>query len=169
MKKNIQTRFDIYEPHAGHRERFIHKLESHTIYRQRAFRPELIAAVILIFFGLAFLNDGWLWKITGKNLYPQVKEKQEVLTAYFKDKLMEWEEFQTPEAHKIISETEKQIQRLDEEFNHLKSEFERTGNRFVLDAMVENTKQKNELLENMREKLIQVEKMKRYEKQSHSL
>jgi len=162
--------FDIYEPPAGHRERFARKLDNRFRQRQsRRIQPEWVAAVLLILLGLAFLNDGWLLKLTGKEIYPQVKEQQEVLTAYFKDKIMDWEEFETPEARKIIRETQRQIKRLDKDFQRLQAEFERTGSRFVLDAMVENVNRKKELLENMRQKLIQVEKMKRYEKESHSL
>ncbi len=170
--KNIHTRFDLYEPTAGHRERFKKKLDSRLNLRGRIFKPvwkpEMVAAILLIMAGLFFMNDIWKPKWMASGIYPQVKEKQQEWTAYLKDTFLEWERFETPESQKLIQEAFQQLKRLEKDYRELKLKFEQTGNRFVLDAMIENARQRQELLEDLKQKLIQVEKMKRHENEKHT-
>jgi uncharacterized membrane-anchored protein YhcB (DUF1043 family) len=132
-------------------------------------KPELVAASVLILLGLFFLNDSWQKQLTGTGVYPEVIEKQEELTAFIKDNILEWDKFETPEAKSLISETYKQLDRLERDYNKLYKDFQKTGNRFVLDAMIENAKQRKQILEELKQKLIQIEKMKRYEKDKHNI
>jgi len=168
MKNHTENPFDLFEPPAGHRERFMRKLEQRLPERTPwHWRLEWVAAAVLIIGGFLFLQDGRWDKITGK-AWPGIQQKQEKLTSYVMEQFTDWDNFETPEAREIMLETRKQILLLDEEFKKLEKEFQRTGNRFVLEAMIDNVNRKKQLLETMQKKLMQVEKLKRHEKQSHS-
>ena len=165
--------YDIYDPPAGHKERFKHKLVS-RLKPERSFfvsgiKPELVAATVLIMLGLFFLNGSLQRQLFGSEVYPGVIEKQEALTAFIKDEILEWDQFETPEAKSLIRETYRQLDRLEKDYNKLNSDFRKTGNRFVLDAMIENSNQRKQILEELKQKLIRIEKMKRYEKEKHNI
>ncbi len=167
--------YDIYEPAAGHKERFQRKLTSRLPAKRRFFvKPEWIAASVLILLGLFILSGNYRQTLLGKfipaeKIYPQMMEKQEEWANFLKEQVLEWERFETPEAKRLITETYTQLNRLDKDYQKLNKEFQQTGNRYVLEAMIENTEQRRELLEEFQKKLIQIEKMKRYEKQKHNI
>ncbi len=166
-----QNPYDLFEPTAGHRERFERKLKARFEPRRRKFsiKRELAVASVLILLGLFFMNDSWKSILYGDKIYPKVIEKQEEISDYLKENFLTWEKFETPESRKLIEETYQYLERLDNDYNKLRREFHRTGNRFVLDAMIENTKRRDKILQDLKTKLIQIEKMKRYENRKHSL
>jgi len=169
MKKYRTEDFDFYAPSAGHRERFLYKLDNRSAVRpKRLFHPQMIAAVLLIFLGLMWMRDKSLWNWPRGN-FTEVKTKQEAVTDFITEKMLEWENNATPESGDLIRESQRQLLRLDEDFARLQKEFEQTGNPLVLEAMLRNTRQKQELLEELHQKLLRFQKIREYEKCTRSL
>jgi hypothetical protein len=123
----------------------------------------------LITVGITILSGYHKKILSGTPFFPEIVQKQEEVSDFIKTRLLEWDRFETPESKEIIDKAFTQLDRLDRDGKRLQDEFNRTGNRFVLDALIENARQKTELLQQTKRQLIKIEKAKRYENQSHSL
>lgn len=166
--------FDVAQPDAGHKERFLDKLEQNT---KKPARPKIrslwgpflgIAASIalaIMLFGNIHLNNSAAHKGDLASVSPQMKETQDFYTAVIQRELKNIESEKSPETEAIITDALKQMEKLETEYSKLKKDLVNSGqdNR-VIYAMISNFQQRIDLLNNV---LTQIENIKSLKTQSH--
>ncbi|MCG9972018.1 DUF4179 domain-containing protein [Christiangramia crocea] len=167
--------FDIEEPHSGHKERFLKKLEKKSSAPQKKGKVlRLWAPVIGIAasFLLAFFLLGELWgpQSMAKNsdlasISPEMKQTQEFYTSMITKELNAINAEKTPETEAIINDAMVQMEKLEKEYQDLRNDLVKSGrdNR-VIHAMIQNFQQRIDLLNNV---LTQIENIKTLKNQNH--
>ncbi|MDT0678206.1 DUF4179 domain-containing protein [Autumnicola musiva] len=166
---------DHSEPKEGHRERFLEKLNSGNASAKQKTKVRSLwapfigvaAALALVFFLAGnILNSGALDK-SGElaSVSPEMKQTQEFYTSLIENELKEIQEINSPETSAIVKDALKQMEKLDAEYEKLKTDLLNSGkdNR-VIHAMINNFQQRIDLLNNV---LSQIEEIRSIKNQNH--
>lgn len=168
--------FDVAEPKAGHKDRFLKKLEQSAKKQNRPqaktrslWGPFLgIAASIalaIFLFGNIHLNNPAGSKGDLASVSPEMKETQDFYTAVIQRELKNIEAEKSPETEAIVTDALTQMEKLETEYSELKKDLINSGqDRRVIYAMISNFQQRIDLLNNV---LTQIENIKSLKTQSH--
>ncbi|MGA9326761.1 MAG: DUF4179 domain-containing protein [Salegentibacter sp.] len=166
--------FDIAEPEAGHRERFLKKLEqSQQKAPQRSSKIRTLWAPILgvaASLAIIFMLFGSIFNSSAKagdlaSVSPEMKQTQEFYSSLIETELNELKEEKSPETKAIIQDAMTQMKKLETEYANLKKDLLESGqDKRVIYAMITNFQQRIDLL---KEVMTQIEDLKTLKKQSN--
>lgn len=157
--KKLDNTWDFEEPFPGHKTRFLNTIGKTPQKPFRYLFPVAMAASILLCIGL-FLNfkqsevalkeqDEWA------NVSPQVQETHVYFTSIIDKGFKKLEQYNNPKNKQIIEDAIEQMQKLDEDYEHIKAELIKNGeNRQLIFAMLTNLKTRIAFLE---EVLLQID------------
>jgi uncharacterized membrane protein YeiB len=142
-KENINDFFenqngDIETPYPGHEERFLKKLRKRKAKRKNIWMPSLIAASLLLCFGLSLLYNQ---KQQPKKvvLSPQAQETQDYFSSVIRTELTELKKQETPVSKVLIKDALLEMEFLEQDYERLKLEIIKKGeNKKIIYAMLTN-------------------------------
>jgi len=142
-KENINDFFgnqnwDTETPHPGHEERFLKKLRKSKTKKKNVWLPSLIAASLLLCFGLSVLYNQ---KQQSKKvvLSPQVQETQDYFSSVIRTELSELKKQETPVSKALIKDALLEMAVLEKDYERLKLEILKKGeNKQIIYAMLTN-------------------------------
>lgn len=164
--------FDVAEPEAGHRERFMEKLgktEEKSLPRTSKVRHlwtpfiGVAAAVAIVFLVLTnVLNTGAMAKSGDlASVSPEMKQTQDFYTSLIEKELTNLEEEKNPETKAVIEDAMVQMEKLENEYAKLKKDLLKSGkDRRVVYAMINNFQQRIDLLNNVLEQIDNIKSLK---------
>lgn len=163
--KELENLFDIDEPHTGHQERFLTKLQKRSIETKPVnrnrflYRKSLsIAASLLILIGVGIQ----LLKSPANNISPEVKKTQFYFTSLLNEEMEKLTTVATPDTKILVSDTMKQLEKLQNDFLLLEIELEKTGDtNKILYAMMVNFQTRIDLLQEVIKKIEDTKKLKK--------
>jgi len=161
--------FDLREPDAGHFERFQSRLKAQEKKSSKViYWPWLsVAAAILIIFGIWYGKD--LNQNKGLELAdvsPKMEETQSFFMQTIQKEIKTIEKNKTPENQKIIDDAFSQLNILEKDYKKLTLELKESDeDKRVIFAMITNFQKRIEILQNLMEKLEDLEKFKEQKEQ----
>lgn len=166
--------FDIAEPEAGHRERFLQKLEqSQQKAPQRSTKVRTLWAPFIgvaASLAVAFMLFGGIFNSPAKagdlaSVSPEMKQTQEFYSSLIETELNQLKEEKSPETKAIIQDAMTQMEKLETEYAKLKKDLLESGqDKRVIYAMITNFQQRIDLLKKV---MNQIEEIKTLKKQSN--
>jgi len=164
--------FDIAEPAAGHKDRFLEKLErkKSPVKKQETkvrhlWTPILAVAASLI---LVVLLTGNLWapKLSTDHsdlatVSPEMKETQEFYSQLIRTELEKVNNAKSPETEAVVKDALEQMERLDDEYSKLRKDLANSGkDKRVIFAMVSNLQQRIDILNNVLSRIEEINELK---------
>ncbi|MCM4158023.1 DUF4179 domain-containing protein [Gramella sp. AN32] len=172
--KNLD--FNIREPRPDHEERFFEKLKDAKNLQtpensyKRWYIISSIAAVFIL--GLLIAGQFFGYNLNVENadlasVSSEMKQTQEFYTGVISKELISLKENKTPETAKVIEDAILQLDKLEKEYQDLRSDLNTSGkdNR-VVHAMIQNFQQRIDLLNKT---LIQIEQIKEFKKENYEI
>jgi len=160
--------FNTNELPSGHRDRFLERLqatqeddkvipidrdgdaEGHTSARKNPWFKWSLVAGLAILIGFAGFNFNRESAPTNDlaSVSEEMANAQDVFSNTITEELKKLESENNPETERLIADTKKQLQELENDYNHLKIDLETSGyNTNVITAMIENFQNRIKLLE----------------------
>lgn len=158
--------FNIKEPQAGHRDRFMEKLEAERENRKPGVKisnlwaPLVSIAALLviafILFGTYFSENQKFGELAAVS--PQMKKTEQFYTKMIKTELANLKAKESPATQKIVKDALKQLLKLETDYTKLEQDLQKSGkDKRVIYAMISNFQQRINLLEKV---LKQIEETK---------
>ncbi|WP_297763603.1 hypothetical protein [uncultured Muriicola sp.] len=168
--KKAKPYFDLEEPRAGHKARFIEKLNTTTVEPKRGvswWKPLSIAASILVVMGL-FLGQN-LWLETEKEriaeISPEISNSEFYFANIIEQQVKQLESEKSPETEKIIEDALGQLALLESDYKKLEQDLLKGGNNnIILRSMIQNFQTRIDLMQDV---LIQIEIIKNLKNQQN--
>ncbi|TCI90719.1 hypothetical protein [Tenacibaculum sp. M341] len=156
----LNNDFDIYEPHSGHEDRFLKKLEAKKNNKNHfSWKWLSIAATITLLIGI-FIGSNY----TERNQMSEMAETESFFINTINQELKEIERHRNIETESIIEDALEQIEELEDQFKSFKNDLETMGNeKQIIKGMIDNYQQRLQILENL---LYQLDVIKNPEKQN---
>lgn len=156
--KNFEGQFDIEEPNAGHKQRFLEKLNSQnaaTVSKKKSvftlWKPLLSVAasiVLLLTISLGVFKNNNTSDLA--SVSPEMAKTQDFFTNTITTELKKLNSEEYPEYQDLIVETMFQLKILEENYNLLKEDLSTSGqDERVIYAMISNFQNRIELLQNV--------------------
>jgi len=162
-----QSKFDVYEPKSGHKERFLkklNKLEKHKNRKitHRVYQFAGVAASLLILFGVfSFLR----FEQQKHNLVKQeLKQNEQYFSNIIQAELEQIKVEETPETKKVFNDAMKQISALENDYKKLVKDYQVNRNKYILNAMIDNFNKRIAILQFVKS---EIEKTKHQNKLSN--
>lgn len=167
----LQGAFDQAEPAAGHRDRFLARLERPApgvvTLGRNWWRPLSIAATVLVLVTASvFLMrpDSSLEARVAK-ISPEVSETSSYFTSLVNQQVKELELENSPEAQPLIAATLRQLEQLESDYQKMEQDLLAGGNsKLILSAMIRNFQTRIDLLQDV---MMQIEQIKLYKNETH--
>lgn len=162
--------FDIAEPSENHRERFRGKLKQKSRKKTKTsgviplWMPGLAVAASLLVAIVLF--PGLLGRQFGQeqdlaNVSSEMKTTQDFYSSAIEAELYRLQQEKTPETEAIIQDALKQLQVLEKDYKKLKTDLAESGqDRRVISAMISNFQKRIDLLNNVLEKVNNINELK---------
>lgn len=168
--KETRPYFDQDEPRAGHRARFIEKLNApadDTIKGVSWWKPLSIAASILLVAGV-FLGQN-LWNETDREriaeISPEISNSEFYFANIIEQQVKELEREKSPETKKIIEDALEQLALLELDYKKLEQDLLNGGNNnIILRSMIQNFQTRIDLMQDV---LAQIEIIKNLKNQQN--
>ncbi|HMB62905.1 MAG TPA: hypothetical protein VKN36_07520 [Eudoraea sp.] len=154
--------FDIEAPLPGHRERFLDKLKQSdgvvVMERKKSswWKPLSIAAsfAILCTIGFGLLNSNPTIEEQVAKISPEASETQFYFASLIEQQVQELERKGTPDTQKMIDDTLLQMKKLESAYGNLEQDLLDGGNsKLILSAMITNFQTRIELLQEVMNKI----------------
>ncbi|TJY34039.1 hypothetical protein [Pontimicrobium aquaticum] len=156
--KNIEGQFDIEEPTAGHKQRFLDKLnhQNTVVVTEKKsvfilWKPILSVAasiVLLLTISLGVLKSNNASDLA--SISPEMATTQDFFTTTITTELNKLNSEESPEYQDLIVDTMFQIKILEENYEQLKQDLSTSGqDERVIYAMISNFQNRIELLQNV--------------------
>ncbi len=165
FQKNISNNpadYDILEPKAGHRERFARRLSNRKAEKNHKRKLWIAAAVLILFLGGGI--GGYQKFVEAEQaalVQPEIKKTQDYFAEIIQREIKIIQAEETPESKKLVSETMYQLKKLEKDYKKLLKDFMRNNeNKTLINAMIENFRQRIQLLEFTKEQLEEIKKAK---------
>ena len=167
--ERMQDQLDIYEPSVDHQSRFLEKLQKHNTViplqpkKRSWYKPLAIAASIAILIGIASValtpstvNEGELASVS-----PQMQETQSFFTSAIQTQLEEIDKVSSTETKELVADAMKQLEKLESDYEILKTDLVRSDNdKRVISAMIKNFQKRANLLEEVLQKINEINDIK---------
>ncbi|MEW7291841.1 hypothetical protein [Aquimarina sp. 2304DJ70-9] len=175
--KGMQDQLDIHEPSADHQIRFLEKLQQQNKViplqpkKRNWYKPLAIAASIVVLFGLATMN---LISDTEEaelaSVSPQMQETQSFFTSAIQIQLEEINKASSKETKELVTDAMTQIEKLESDYETLKKDLVRSENdKRVISAMIKNFQKRANLLEDVLQKINDINEYKLSENENSIL
>jgi len=174
--KQLQGAYDQAEPAAGHRDRFLMRLEGKqqgvvqlpVKRRINWWRPLSIAATVaLLVSASVFLMrpDASLEARVAK-ISPEVSETSSYFANLVNQQVKELELESSPETQPLVEATLKQLDQLEADYRKMEQDLLGGGNsKLILSAMIRNFQTRIDLLQDV---MVQIEQIKQYKNDTHA-
>jgi hypothetical protein len=177
MFKNIREDFNFEEPNAGHKKRFLDKLNSQsTIVEHKSnsvrklWRPLIGAAasvLLLISVFVGIQQDGNTRDLA--NLSPEMANTENFFLNTITSELEKLNSEDSPEYQELIVDALFQIKILEENYEQLKLDLNKSGDdKRVIYAMISNFQNRIDLLQNVVEQIDNLKQQKTEQNENSS-
>ncbi|GAA4278916.1 hypothetical protein [Aquimarina mytili] len=167
--KRMQDQLDIHEPSADHQLRFLEKLQQQNKViplqpkKRNWYKAFAIAASIAVLFGIAFtmLPSNTSTEAELASVSPQMQETQSFFTSAIQIQLEEINKVSSEETKELVTDAMKQIAKLESDYETLKEDLVRSENdKRVISAMIKNFQKRANLLEEVLQKINEINEYK---------
>lgn len=176
--ERMENQLDVYEPSADHKIHFLEKLQEQNKVvslhpkKRNWFRPLAIAASVAILIGIAaiapVLNTNE--KADLASISPQMEETQNFFTIAIKTQLEEIDKNSSAETTKLVDDAMKQLEKLASNYEILKKDLVESNNdKRVISAMITNFQRRASLLEEVLEKINDINTLKTLKNETNIL
>ncbi|WP_075342225.1 hypothetical protein [Tenacibaculum agarivorans] len=150
----LNNDFDVNEPHSGHEDRFLRKLNhTQTKPKHKISWKWMSVAASLLFLVSFYLGKYHSSHDDGFNIEevsPEMAETQSFFISTINQELKEVEKYRNIETETIIEDALDQIEELEDQFRIFKKDLKNIGNeRQVIHGMINNYQQRLQILENL--------------------
>lgn len=165
--QDLEGSFDLNETPAGHRNRFLEKLNAAKkteVKRLNWWKPLSIAAslAILVSLGTFYVNANQSANDLA-SVSPEMKQTQSFFTTTINQELEQLMSFNDPEAKDLVDDALVQIEILERKYEGLKEDLISSGNdKRVIYAMISNFQNRIDLLQQVIEKIEEIKNLKAY-------
>ncbi|WP_299836531.1 hypothetical protein [uncultured Tenacibaculum sp.] len=161
----LNNDFDLNEPHAGHEDRFLRKLNRQEKKSKLSWRWMGVAASILLTVSF-FLGKYSVTENEVYNMFPEMAETETFFVNTINQELKEVEKFRNIETESVIEDALDQIEELEDRFKNFTKDLKTIGNeKQVIKGMINNYQQRLQILENL---LFQLEYINNPTKQNNN-
>ena len=160
-----QSKFDVYEPKPGHKERFLSKLNKLEKAKKRRkikrfYQFAGVAASLIILFGIfSFLGFEQQSNNPAKQ---EVKQNEQYFSQIIKAELEQIKAEETPETKKVFEDAMKQITALENAYKKLVDDYQVNHDKYLLDAMINNFEKRIEILQFVKKQIKIIKQSKTY-------
>ncbi|GAA0720840.1 hypothetical protein GCM10009430_21430 [Aquimarina litoralis] len=176
--ERMENQLDVFEPSADHKLRFLEKLQSQNQVislqpkKRNWIRPLAIAASIAVLIGMISIAP--IFQTNEKaelaSVSPQMEETQNFFTVAIQNQLEEISKNSSEETNALVDDAMKQLEKLETSYEILKKDLvESSNDKRVISAMIKNFQQRASLLENVLEKINDINKLKLSENETNIL
>ncbi len=158
--KQNQSKMDIYEPKMGHKQRFLEKLNAHQKRQKKHFPYKKwgIAAAVLLFGFLAFqFNIQYQQKLESMK---EIRQNEQYFSSLIQTEIDSLEMQKTKETEKVFKDAIKQIKLLENAYVKLLKDYNVNKDRNILNAMIQNFRQRIEVLEFVKQQIQEINQIK---------
>ncbi|MBQ4819535.1 hypothetical protein [Aquimarina sp. MMG016] len=167
--ERMSGQLDIYEPSANHQTRFLEKLQQQNKVvqlhpkKRNWYKALAIAASISILIGLA--TSTFIFKPEEEadlaSVSPQMQETQSFFTAAIQVQLEEINKISSTETKKLVSDAMIQLEKLESDYDTLKKDLVHSeSDKAVISAMIKNFQKRANLLEDVLQKMNNINDFK---------
>ncbi len=176
--KRMENQLDILEPSADHKVRFLEKLQVHTnvvplqTKRRNWLKPLAIAASITILFGIVSVNNtiNTQEETDLASVSDQMKDTQNFFTVAIEAQLEEINKNTSLETTNLIKDAMEQLKKLESNYEILKKDlFQSNNDKRVISAMITNFQKRASLLQEVLEKINEINTLKLTENEDNIL
>ena len=175
--KNLEGNFDTQEPSAGHKDRFLKKLNttnnSEPKNNKNSFwKPFAIAASIafLCAIGITFFNTNQTTTEQITEMAPEVTETKNYFASLINDQINNLKKENSPSTKKIIDDTLLQLQKLEKDYTVLEQNLVNGGNtKLILSAIITNYQTRIDLVKDVMEQIDTIKNLKKYNDENFTL
>lgn len=179
--ENMEGQLDTYEPSVGHQMKFLEKLQQHNKQnnvvtldskKRNWLKPLAIAASITLVIGLATTNFMFTNNEEADlaSISPQLQETQNFFTSAIEIQLEEIDNISTQETKELVADVMNQLEKIESDYETLKKDLVRSGNdKRVISAMIDNFKKRATLLEEVLQKINNINELKFLENENSIL
>ncbi len=168
----LQGTFDQAEPPAGHRDRFLSRLEKPSPgvvpLRRSWWRPLSIAASVLIMVAASvfLMRPEASLEERVAAISPEVSETSGYFANLVNQQVKALELEQSPETQPLVAATLRQLQQLEADYGKMEQDLLAGGNsKLILSAMIRNFQTRIDLLQDV---MMQIEQIKLYKNETHA-
>lgn len=158
----LGDQFDTEQPRKNHKDTFLEKLQDmQTTPEQKVevpvrklnwIKPLLIAASLLLLFGVIFTTNTANQTIELADVSPEMEQTQEFFTQAIAKELYTIQQEVTPETQLIVDNALDQMKNLESQYEGLKEDLQESGqDKRVIYAMIDNFQNRINLLEQVLE------------------
>ncbi len=167
--KRMQDQLDIHEPSSDHKIRFLEKLQLQNnaiplpSKKRNWYNVFAVAASIAILFGIAttMLIPNISVEAELASVSPQMQETQSFFTSAIQTQLEEINKISSAETKELVTDAMTQMEKLESDYETLKKDLVRSQNdKRVISAMIKNFQKRANLLEEVLQKINDINKYK---------
>jgi uncharacterized protein YsxB (DUF464 family) len=176
--EGLEGNFDLAEPEAGHKERFLEKLNKAnqvvTLQKKKRnwWRPLSIAAsvAVLCLVAIGVYTSRPTLDEQVAQISPEVSNTQVYFASLIEDQVKQLENESSPEAQKIISDTMIQLKKLEANYKQLETDLINGGNdKLILSAMITNFQTRIDLLREVINQIETIKNLKNYNDENFTI
>jgi len=158
--KQNQSKLDVYEPKMDHKQRFLEKLNKNQVKKKTGFsyRKWAIAATILLFGFLTF--QFYVQYQQQADSMKEVRQNEQYFSALIQAEIDSLEVQKTEETERVFKDAITQIQMLETDYKKLVNDYSINKDRNILNAMIQNFRQRIEILEFVKQQMQQIKQTK---------
>ena len=163
--ERLQGTFDVNNTPENHQKRFMERLNKTPEKTNRKFswwKPLSIAATIALLIGLVVTMDSHVVEEQGlAGISPEMEQTQSFFVTAIRQELETLKSFETEDTKVLIDDTIRRLELLEEEYDKLKTDLEKSGNdKRVISAMIENFQSRIEILEQVNQTIEEIKILK---------
>jgi len=167
--ERMKDQLDIFEPADGHKTRFLDKLQQQSEVVQLStkkkswYKPLAIAASIAILLGVATMFTSFEPKEKADlaSVSPQMEETQTFFTSAIQQQLEEIDQISSAETNALVKDAMNLLEKLESDYEDLKKDLVHSGNdKRVISAMIRNFQKRASLLEDVLQKINEINELK---------
>ncbi|WP_103068515.1 hypothetical protein [Aquimarina sediminis] len=178
--EHTKGQLDIHEPSVDHQLKFLEKLkqqnETKVVHlnpkKTNWYKPLMIAASIAVLLGMVTMTFMFDSKneLDLANVSPQMQETQSFFTSAIQVQLEEINKVSSPETQKLVLDAMHQLEKLESDYEVLKKDLFHSGNdKRVISAMIKNFQKRANLLDEVLQKINNINQFKISENESSIL
>ncbi|WP_378173736.1 DUF4179 domain-containing protein [Aquimarina sp. SS2-1] len=176
--ERMENQLDILEPSADHKVRFLEKLQEQNkvvtlpTTKRNWIKPLAIAASIAVLIGMISITPVFNTDDSADlaSVSSQMEDTQNFFTVAIKTQLEEINKNSSAETIELVTDAMKQLEKLESSYEILKKDLVESNNdKRVISAMIKNFQKRASLLENVLDKINNINKLKLSENETNIL
>jgi len=150
--------FDILEPHMGHEDRFLKKLEENKKPKPGiSWKWLSVAASLLILLGLGLSKEMAQEEYSLSSFSEEMKDTETYFVSTINFEIKELEKNRNIHTEEIVENALNQLKNLEDDYQTLIKELKANGSqRQLISAMIQNYQQRIEILQNTLDQIEQI-------------